>query len=182
VTTAVRKGDKYVINGSKCFITTAARRLVTAREDRQGRRSPRISAFVVPRTTPSPSTRRRTSSTARLNTATITFNDIEVPAENLLGEENRFKLAADGPRPGVAGPRSAPAPRSSSPPSTKERVQLGVLIAMHQAVAFMIADWRRRSRPAPAHLEVGGASTRGAQHAGRLASKKFAADSDGGHH
>ena len=80
------------------------------------------------------------------NTATITFNDTEVPAENLLGEENKgFKLAMmtlDRTRPGVAAMAVgiARAAFEFAIAYSKERVQFGVPIAMHQAIQFMIAD------------------------------------------
>src|SRR6202041_511702 len=80
------------------------------------------------------------------NTATITFNDVEVPAENLLGEENKgFKLAMmtlDRTRPGVAAMATgiARAAFECATDYARERVQFGVPIAMHQAIQFMIAD------------------------------------------
>ena len=80
------------------------------------------------------------------NTATISFNDVEVPAENLLAEENKgFKLAMmtlDRTRPGVAAMAIgiARAAFEFAAEYSKERVQFGVPIAMHQAIQFMIAD------------------------------------------
>ena len=80
------------------------------------------------------------------NTATITFNDTEVPAENLLGAENAgFKIAMatlDRTRPGVAAMAVgiALAAFEFAVSYSKERVQFGVPIAMHQAIQFMIAD------------------------------------------
>ena len=80
------------------------------------------------------------------NTATITFNDTEVPAENLLGQENKgFKIAMatlDRTRPGVAAMAVgiARAAFEFAIDYSKERVQFGVPIAMHQAIQFMIAD------------------------------------------
>ena len=80
------------------------------------------------------------------NTATITFNETEIPAGNLLGEENKgFKLAMmtlDRTRPGVAAMAVgiARAALEYACEYSKERKQFGVPIAMHQAVAFMIAD------------------------------------------
>ena len=80
------------------------------------------------------------------NTATVTFNETEMPAENLLGEENKgFKLAMmtlDRTRPGVAAMAVGigRAAFEFAAEYSKERVQFGVPIAMHQAVAFMIAD------------------------------------------
>ena len=80
------------------------------------------------------------------NTAAITFNDVEVPAANLLGQENHgFKLAMmtlDRTRPGVAAMAIgiARAAFEFAVEYSKERVQFGVPIAMHQAIQFMIAD------------------------------------------
>ena len=106
-TTAVKKGDKYVINGSKCFITNggyADYYTVYAKTDKEaGHRG--ISAFVVERDWGVVVDKKEDKLGQRAsNTATISFNDVEVPAENLLGEENAgFKLAMmtlDRTRPG----------------------------------------------------------------------------------
>ncbi len=148
-TTAVRKGDKYVINGSKCFITNgqyASYYTVYAKTDKEaGHRG--ISAFVVPRDDTVTVDKKEDKMGQRAsNTATITFNDTEVPAENLLGEENHgFKLAMmtlDRTRPGVAAMATgiARAAFEFATDYSKERVQFGVPIAMHQAIQFMIAD------------------------------------------
>ena len=80
------------------------------------------------------------------NTATISFDEVEIPAENLIGEENKgFKLAMmtlDRTRPGVAAMAVgiARAAFEFAAEYSKERVQFGVPIAMHQAIQFMIAD------------------------------------------
>ena len=80
------------------------------------------------------------------DTAMISFSDVEIPAENLIGEENKgFKLAMmtlDRTRPGVAamGVGIAQAAFEFARDYAKERVQFGVPIAMHQAIQFMIAD------------------------------------------
>ena len=126
-TTAVKQGDKYVINGSKCFITNGGYAdwyTVYAKTDKEaGHRG--ISAFVVQRDGGVVVDKKEDKLGQRAsNTATISFNDVEVPAENLLGEENNgFKLAMmtlDRTRPGVAAMATAsPAPRSSSPPTTR---------------------------------------------------------------
>ncbi len=148
-TTAVRTGDKYVINGSKCFITNGGYAdwfTVYAKTDKDaGHRG--ISAFVVPKNDTVIVDKKEDKMGQRAsNTATITFNDTEIPAENLLGEENKgFKLAMmtlDRTRPGVAAMAVgiARAAFEFAAEYSKERVQFGVPIAMHQAVAFMIAD------------------------------------------
>jgi acyl-CoA dehydrogenase len=88
-TTAVKQGDKYVINGSKCFITNggyADYYTVYAKTDKDaGHRG--ISAFVVERDWGVVVDKKEDKLGQRAsNTATISFNDVEVPAENLLGE------------------------------------------------------------------------------------------------
>ena len=148
-TTAVRKGDKYVINGSKCFITNGGYAdwyTVYAKTDKEaGHRG--ISCFLVPRDdTVSVDKKEDKMGQRASNTATITFNETEIPAGNLIGEENKgFKLAMmtlDRTRPGVAAMAVgiARAAFEFATNYSKERVQFGVPIAMHQAIQFMIAD------------------------------------------
>ncbi len=148
-TRAVKQGDKYVINGSKCFITNGSYAdyyTVYAKTDPEaGHRG--ISAFVVERDWGVVVDKKEDKLGQRAsNTATISFNDVEVPAENLLGEENHgFKLAMmtlDRTRPGVAAMATgiARAAFEFATDYSRERVQFGVPIAMHQAIQFMIAD------------------------------------------
>ncbi len=148
-TTAVKKGDKYVLNGTKCFITNGGHAdyyTVYAKTDKDaGHRG--ISAFVVEREWGVVVDKKEDKLGQRAsNTATISFNDVEVPAENLLGEENQgFKLAMmtlDRTRPGVAAMATgiARAAMEFAVDYSKERVQFGVPIAMHQAIQFIIAD------------------------------------------
>src|SRR6201995_1273868 len=148
-TTATRKGDKWVINGSKCFITNggyAAFFTVYAKTDKEkGHRG--ISCFLVPRDDTVTVDKKEDKMGQRAsNTATITFNDTEIPADHLIGEENKgFKLAMmtlDRTRPGVAAMAVgiARAAFEFACDYSKERVQFGVPIAMHQAIQFMIAD------------------------------------------
>jgi acyl-CoA dehydrogenase len=80
------------------------------------------------------------------NTATITFNDVEIPLDHLVGQENKgFKIAMmtlDHTRPGVAGMATgvARAALEFAVDYSKERIQFGVPIAMHQGIQFIIAD------------------------------------------
>ena len=158
-TTAVKKGDKYVLNGTKCFITNGSHAdwyTVYAKTDKEaGHRG--ISAFVVPRDA---GRRRVDKKEDKLgqrasDTAMISFNDVEIPAENLLGEENKgFKLAMmtlDRTRPGVSAMAVgiAQAAFEFARDYSKERVQFGVPIAMHQAIQFMIADMATKIEAAP---------------------------------
>src|SRR5438876_4845266 len=148
-TRAVKRGDKYVINGSKCFITNGGYAnwyTVYAKTDKDaGHRG--ISAFVVPRDAGVVVDKKEDKLGQRAsNTATISFNDVEIPAKNLIGEENKgFKLAMmtlDRTRPGVAAMATgiARAAFEFATNYSRERVQFGVPIAMHQAIQFMIAD------------------------------------------
>ena len=187
-TTAVRKGDKYVLNGTKCFITNgeyANWYTVYAKTDKEaGHRG--ISAFVVPREAGVVVDKKEDKMGQRAsNTATVSFNDVEIPADNLLGEENKgFKLAMmtlDRTRPGVAAMATgiARAAFEFATEYSKERVQFGVPIAMHQAIQFMIADMATKVHAArlmtwqsAVLLDQGARNTIESSHA-----KRFAADS-----
>jgi acyl-CoA dehydrogenase len=186
-TTAVRRGDKYVLNGSKVFITNGGYAdwfTVYAKTDKDA--GPRgISAFVVPKDDTVIVDKKEDKLGQRAsNTAAISFNETEVPAQNLLGEENHgFKLAMmtlDRTRPGVSALAVgiARAAFEFASDYSKERVQFGVPIAMHQAVAFMIADMATKVEAArllvwnsAVMLDQGHRNTLIASHA-----KRFAAD------
>ncbi len=188
-TNAVKKGDKYVINGSKCFITNGSHAnyyTVYAKTDKEaGHRG--ISAFVVDRDLDGVTVDKKEDKLGQRasNTATISFNDVEIPAENLLGEENKgFKLAMmtlDRTRPGVAAMAVGigRAAFEFAADYSKERVQFGVPIAMHQAIQFMIADMATKIEAArllvyksAVQLDQGERNTLVSSHA-----KRFAADS-----
>jgi len=187
-TRAVRKGDKYVINGSKCFITNGSYAdfyVVYAKTDPEaGHRG--ISAFLVRKDDTVIVDKKEDKLGQRAsNTATITFNETEVDARYLLGEENKgFKLAMmvlDRTRPGVAAMATgiSRAAFEFACEYSKERVQFGVPIAMHQAIQFMIADMATKvhlSRLATWNsavlLDSGRRNTLESSHA-----KRFAADS-----
>jgi acyl-CoA dehydrogenase len=187
-TTAVRRGDKWVINGSKCFITNgeyANWYAVYAKTDKEaGHRG--ISCFIVPRDAGVVVDKHEDKMGQRAsNTATITFPEVEIPLDHLVGEENKgFKIAMttlDRTRPGVAAMATgvARAAMEFAVDYAKERVQFGVPIAMHEAIQFMIADMATKvhmSRLATWNsavlLDQGKRSTLESSHA-----KRFAADS-----
>jgi acyl-CoA dehydrogenase len=187
-TTATKKGDKWVINGSKCFITNgeyANWYTVFAKTDKEaGHRG--ISCFIVPRDAGVVVDKHEDKMGQRAsNTATITFPDVEIPLNHLVGEENKgFKLSMmtlDRTRPGVAAMATgvARAAMEMAAAYSKERVQFGVPIAMHQAIQFMIADMATKvhlSRLAYMNsaslLDQGKRNTLESSHA-----KRFAADS-----
>jgi acyl-CoA dehydrogenase len=187
-TRAVKKGDKYVITGQKCFITNGSHAdwyTVYAKTDPDaGHRG--MSAFLVRRDDTIVIDKKEDKMGQRAsNTATVTFNETEVDAKYLLGEENKgFKLAMmtlDRTRPGVAAMATgiARAAMEFAIEYSKERVQFGVPIAMHQAIQFMIADMATKvhlARLATWHsaalLDQGKRNTVESSHA-----KRFAADS-----
>ena len=186
-TSAVRKGDKWVINGSKCFITNGGYAnwyTVYAKTDKEaGHRG--ISCFIVPRDAGVVVDKKEDKMGQRAsNTATISFDDVEIPADHLVGEENKgFKIAMmtlDRTRPGVAAMATGIARAAFEFATTysKERVQFGVPIAMHQGIQFMIADMATKvhlSRLATWNsavlLDQGKRNTLESSHA-----KRFAAD------
>jgi acyl-CoA dehydrogenase len=187
-TRAVKKGDKYVISGSKCFITNGGYAdwyTVYAKTDPEaGHRG--ITAFVVDRESDGVTVDKKEDKLGQRasNTATISFDEVEVPAENMLGDENHgFKLAMmtlDRTRPAVSAMAVgiAQAAFEFASEYSKERVQFGVPIAMHQAVAFMIADMATKIEAArllvwesAVLLDQGKRNTLVSSHA-----KRFAAD------
>ena len=187
-TTATKKGDKWVINGSKCFITNgeyANWYTVFAKTDKDaGHRG--ISCFVVPRDAGVVVDKHEDKMGQRAsNTATISFPEVEIPLNHLVGEENKgFKLSMmtlDRTRPGVAAMATGVSRAAMEMAATyaKERVQFGVPIAMHQAIQFMLADMATKvhlSRLAymcsASLLDQGKRNTLESSHA-----KRFAADS-----
>jgi alkylation response protein AidB-like acyl-CoA dehydrogenase len=148
--TARLEGDKYILNGSKCFITNGSVAItytVFAKTDpEKGGRG--ISALIVPRKTSGFSIGRledkmgiRSSQVAEL-----IFKDCPVPTENLVGEVGRgFRYAMmtlDRTRP-VIGAQALGIAQGALDYVTKyakERVQFNAPIANLQAIQFMLAD------------------------------------------
>src|SRR5437764_10801140 len=188
-TTAVKKGNQWVINGSKCFITNGGYAdwyTVYAKTDKDaGHRG--ISCFVVPRETDGVTVDKKEDKLGQRasNTATISFNDVAIPEDHLIGEENHgFRVAMqtlDITRPAVAAMAVGigQAAFEFATEYSKERVQFGVPIAMHQAIQFMIADMATKVEAArhlvwhsAVQLDQGERNTLMSSHA-----KRFAADS-----
>ncbi|HKP17094.1 MAG TPA: acyl-CoA dehydrogenase family protein [Gaiellaceae bacterium] len=149
-TTAVRKGDEYVLNGSKTFITNAGHAewaVVFAKTDAtKGHRG--MSAFVVPMSTPGVTVEKHLDKMGQRSTDTSAFSltDVVVPADHRLGGEgDGFKIAMqtlDSTRPGTASGAVGVARAAFEYASeySKERVTFEQPIAMHQGVNFLIAD------------------------------------------
>ena len=149
-TTAVRRGDEYVLNGSKTFITNAGYAdwtVVFAKTDpAKGHRG--VSAFIVPMDAPGVTIEQHLDKMGQRATDTSAFalQDVVVPASNRLGGEGQgFKIAMqtlDFTRPGTAigAVGVAQAAYELAVEYAKQRVTFDVPIAMHQGVNFMIAD------------------------------------------
>jgi len=149
-TVAVLSGDKYILNGSKIFITNGGKAdtyiIMAATDPAKGLKG--ISAFIVEATTPGftcgPKENKmgiRASSTTEL-----IFQDCPVPKENLLGREGEgFKIAMqtlDGGRIGIASQALgiAQGALDESIKYAKERQQFKKPIGAFQAIQWMIAD------------------------------------------
>src|SRR5436190_8866683 len=149
-TTAERRGDEYVLNGSKTFITNAgyaAWTIVFAKTDpAKGHRG--MSAFIVPMDAPGVTIDQHLDKMGQRATDTSAFalQDVVVPAANRIGEEGQgFKIAMqtlDFTRPGTAAGAVgvAQAAYEFAVDYAKQRVTFDVPIAMHQGVSFLIAD------------------------------------------
>jgi len=143
-------GDKYILNGSKCFIangSVAITYTIFAKTDpERGVRG--ISAFIVPRDTAGFSTGKAEDKMGirGCQVAELLFEGCPVPKENLLGEEGRgfayAMMTLDRTRPtiGAQAVGIAQGALDYVVKYAKERVQFGAPIASLQAIQFMLAD------------------------------------------
>lgn len=149
-TTAVRKGDKYVLNGTKNWVTNGQESgilIVQAMTDAsKGARG--ISTFIMETAWPGVRMGRNEPKMGLKGSVTnqIILEDVEIPVQNRLGEEGiGFKIAMtslDGGRIGVASQATgiAQAAYEASLKYAKERFAFGQQIAEFQAIQFMLAD------------------------------------------
>lgn len=149
-TKAVLKGDKYILNGSKIFITNggvAETLVVTAVTDKsQGVHG--ISSFIIEKDFPGFSIGKKEEKLGLRGSDTVelVFEDCEVPKENLLGKEGegfkQFMKTLDGGRVSIGAMALgiAQGALDKSIPYAKERTQFGKPIAKFQAIQWMIAD------------------------------------------
>jgi acyl-CoA dehydrogenase len=149
-TKAIKKGNEYVLNGAKCFITNggiARLYVVFANTDpEKGARG--ISAFIVPRDTPGITVGKEEDKLGHRasNTVELFFEDVRVPEENLLGKEGMGFLIAmktlDKTRVsvGAAGVGLARTALEYAIDYAKTRTQFGKPIATFQHIAFKIAQ------------------------------------------
>ena len=150
-TTAVRQGDKYILNGSKMWITNAGVAdwyFVVALTDPAKKARGGMSAFIVERSWAgvNPGPKEQNLGQRASDTRGITFDNVEIPAENLVGKEGDGWLLAmaafDYTRAGVAAASVglARAAMEYAIQYAGERQTFGVPIAQHQAIQFMIAE------------------------------------------
>lgn len=149
-TRAVKKDGHYVLNGSKVFITNGGEADVyivfASTNPEAGTKG--VSAFIVEKDTPGFIVGKDEHKMGLYGSRTVqlTFEDMKVPEENLLGQEGEgFKIAMsnlDSGRIGIAAQALgiAEAALEAATSYAKERVQFGKPIAAQQGVGFKLAD------------------------------------------
>jgi acyl-CoA dehydrogenase len=162
-TTARREGDEYVVNGSKTYITGGMRAnwLTTAvRTGEEGARG--VSVLLIPAGLPGV---RRTELKRKQgwwasDTATIYYQDVRVPAMNLLGEENRgFKVIMDNfnhERMAMCAAMEACARvcLEEAVDWAQERRTFGQRLADHQVIRHKIAEMKRKINATQSYLQI----------------------------
>ncbi|MEO2219796.1 acyl-CoA dehydrogenase family protein [Chromobacterium vaccinii] len=148
-TRAEKKGEVYVLNGGKMFISGAGSTQVLVVMARTGGPGPKgISAFVVPADAPGVSYGKKEKKMGWNSqpTRAITFDNVEIPVENRLGEEGQgFAFAMkglDGGRINIAtcAVGTAQAALNAAQRYVQERQQFGHPLAELQTVQFRLAD------------------------------------------
>jgi len=149
-TRAVRKGDHWILNGTKRFITNATLAEISVvmamTDSEKGRHG--ISAFILEKGMDGYMVGKKEDKLGirAADTAELIFEDVKVPAENLIGEENKGYRQAmtilDGGRVSIAGFSLGVAAGSleASLKYAKERVQFNQPISNFQAIQWMLAD------------------------------------------
>lgn len=145
--TAVKSDDKYVINGSKCFVLdghSADTLIVAARTDGEPKSAQGITLFLVPAGTDGVSVQRTIMADSR-NCANIEFNNVEVSTESVLGEINggwkTLEPVLDRGRAALAAEMMGCALEAfeRTVAFLKEREQFGALIGSFQALQHRAA-------------------------------------------
>lgn len=149
-TRAIKDGDHYVINGSKVFITNGGEAdvYIVFASTNPDARSKGVTAFIVEKNTPGLIIGKDEHKMGLHGSRTVqlTFEDMRVPAENLLGVEGEgFKIAManlDVGRIGIASQALgiAEAALEAATAYAAERVQFGKPIAAQQGIGFKLAD------------------------------------------
>jgi alkylation response protein AidB-like acyl-CoA dehydrogenase len=154
-TTAVRDGNEYVLNGSKCFITNAGVAklyLTLARTDKTKPNAEGCSLFLIPGDA-SGLRIGRAENKMGLRSALnggVFFNDVHVPVENMLGEEGEaFKVVAETFRGGAVtvGAAAVGLARAAYETALKysnEREIWGQPIRQYELIADKLAEMRMK--------------------------------------
>lgn len=149
-TTAFKKGDKYILNGLKHYITNATEASVftvmAVTDPQKGAKG--ITSFIVEKDFPGfrVGAVEKKMGLKGSHSAELIFENCEVPVENVLGEEgqgyvNALKILANG-RAGLASRNLGSCQKllDMSVTYAKERIQFGKPIIKHQAVSHMLAE------------------------------------------
>ncbi|HWH16765.1 MAG TPA: acyl-CoA dehydrogenase family protein, partial [Allosphingosinicella sp.] len=148
-TRAVKDGDSYVVSGSKAFISGGGENDIYVTMVRTGEEGPKgISCLVIEKDMPGVSfgAQEKKLGWHSQPTAQVNFDEVRVPAENLVGAEGEgFRIAMmglDGGRLNIGACSLGGAQRciDESIRYTKERKQFGSPIADFQATQFTLAD------------------------------------------
>ena len=150
-TTAELKGNEYVLNGTKRFITNAGEAelyLVMARTDKATKGARGISSFIVEKGAPGFTFGREENKMGFMysHTGDLEFNDCRVPKENMIGAEGTgfykamtsVEVARVGVAAGAVGVGQAALDAAAQ--YAKERFAFGAPIATFQGLQFMMAD------------------------------------------
>lgn len=147
---AERRGDEWIVNGEKMWCTNAsiAETIITLCRTDAGGGSHSLSMLIVPTNTPGlrigPAEKKM--GVKGSPTHAVQYDDVRVPAENLLGPEGRGLHQAlqtlDGGRIGIGAlcVGLAQAAFEAAVKYAQERQTFGVPIAKHEAIQWMIAD------------------------------------------
>jgi alkylation response protein AidB-like acyl-CoA dehydrogenase len=160
-TTAVRDGNEWVINGTKCFITNSGTDItalvtVTAVTGRKEDGRPEISSIIVPSGRPGFTVSKKYSKVGwnASDTRELSFSDCRVPASHLLGEEGRgyaqFLRTLDEGRIAISALATGLAQGcvDESVAYAGTRIAFGKPIGANQAIQFKIADMEMRAHTA----------------------------------
>jgi alkylation response protein AidB-like acyl-CoA dehydrogenase len=162
-TTAIRDGDRYIVNGSKTFITNGINSdlvIVAAKTD-PAQKHKGMSLIVVERGMPGFERGRNLEKVGlhSQDTAELFFNDVEVPVENLLGEEGKgfVHLVTNLPQErlsiAVAGVGATQAALNWTVEYAKERKAFGQPIGSFQNSRFKLAEMRTECEVATQYID-----------------------------